>query len=186
MPYTDGMHVLQLDPNHYWKAEPGCRILVVDNGGLRFDFPREWMVYSPGRHVFVIDRVPPENRVLMAISCRRVGPSVMALPMGVLLQEWIVSDERSVVERMAPVRFHRWPLEVAWVRMRVEDRDRGREVFTRICVARADSTHAIVTCDSLPEDEATISPVWSTVLKTLKIGEYIDDPTTGSTRIKRG
>src|SRR5688572_16416562 len=61
------MDVFQLASNHVWKAAVGCRVLVVDNGGVRLDIPDECIVYSPKRHVFVFDRLPPESRLLLAI-----------------------------------------------------------------------------------------------------------------------
>ena len=101
------MDVFQLAPNHVWKATPGCRILIVDNGGLRCDIPYEWIVYSPKTHVFAIDRFPPDNRCLMAISCRRVSSEIIAIPLRRILEEWVLGEERGVVETSEPVYFFR-------------------------------------------------------------------------------
>ncbi len=178
--------VFQLAPNHIWKAAPGCRILVIDNGGLRCDIPHEWIVYSPGRHVFVIDRFPPDNRCMVAISCRRVSSEVMAIPLLSILEEWIKGEDRQVVQRSEPLRFHRWPLEAAWLQLRVVDAKAGREKSTNVCVPRADRTQALVILDFYPEDEPLVEAAWCTLMDSLTVGDYIADPMTGRKRIKRG
>jgi hypothetical protein len=178
--------VFQLAPNHVWKAAPGCRILVVDNGGVRCDIPREWIVYSPGRHVFLIDRFPPDNRCMVAISCRRISSEVMAISLFYILEEWIKGEDRQVLERSESFRFHRWPLEAAWLQLRVIDPNIGRERITRICVARADRTQALIVFDFQAEDELSMDGAWNTLLDTLAVGDYITDPTTGRKRMKRG
>jgi hypothetical protein len=184
------MDVFQLAPNHVWKAAPGCRILVVDNGGVRCDIPYEWIVYSPRRHVFVIDRFPPDNRCLLAISCKRVPWEMMACSLPSILQEWVRGEDRRVIECGETVRFHRWPLEVAWLQLRVIESlpgERfGREKFTRVCVARADSTQALLVFDFHSEDETMLHPVWQTLMGTLAVGDYIADPITGRKRMRRG
>jgi hypothetical protein len=178
--------VFQLAPNHVWKAAPGCRILVVDNGGLRCDIPREWIVYSPGRHVFVIDRFPPDHRCLTAISCKRVSSEVTAIPLLYILQEWVNAEDRRIVACGEPVRFRRWPLEAAWLQLRVIDSKDGREKSTHVCVARADCTQALIVLDFLSEDESIVEGAWRTLMDTLAVGDYIADPITGRKRIKRG
>ena len=115
----------------------------MDNGGVRCDIPREWIVYSPWRHVFVIDQFPPGNRCLVAISCKRVSSRVMAIPLLYILDEWVLGEDRKVLERSEPARFRRWPLEAAWLRLRVMDAKLGREKSTRVCAARADRTQAL-------------------------------------------
>jgi hypothetical protein len=186
------MDVFQLAPNHVWKAAPGCRILVVDNGGVRCDIPYEWIVYSPRRHVFVIDRFPPDSRSLLAISCKRLPAEVMAFPLPSILREWVNGEDRRIIECGEAIRFHRWPLEVAWLQLRVREEPRPGEKFgreekcTRVCVARADCTQALLVFDFHPEDETALAPVWQTLMETLAVGDYIADPTTGRKRMRRG
>ena len=180
------MDVFQLAPNHVWKAAPGCRILVIDNGGVRCDIPRDWIVYSPNRHVFVIDRFPPDNRCMVAISCKRVSTEVMAISAMWILEEWIQGEDRRVLERSRPFRFHRWPLEVAWLQLRVLEAATGRERITRVCLARADGTQALIVFDFQRQDEAAMGWAWNTLIDTLAVGDYIEDPSTGRKRIKRG
>ena len=148
--------------------------------------PHEWIVYSPRRHVFVIDRFPPDNRSLVAISCRRVSSAVMAIPLLSILEEWVTGEDRQVLQRGEAIRFHRWPLEAAWVELRVADPALDREKSTRVCVARADRTLALIVFDFHPADEAVIESAWNTIMDTLTVGDYIADPSTGRKRMKRG
>ena len=180
------MDVFQLAPNHIWKATPGCRILIVDNGGLRCDIPYEWIVYSPRTHVFAVDRFPPDNRCLMAISCRRVSSEVIAIPLRQILEEWVLGEDRVVVERNEPVYFVRWPLQAAWMQLQVKSQEPARDKTTRICVARADRTQALIILDYLSTDEPFVEKAWETLMDTLVIGDYIADPLTGKRRIRRG
>ncbi len=96
------MDVFQLAPNHNWKASPGCRILVVDHGGVRCDTPRDWLV------------------------------------------------------------------------------------VTRVCAARAEGTQAILVFDFQMQDRDVLAGVWETLTATLVVGDYIEDPTTGKRRMRRG
>jgi hypothetical protein len=180
------MDVYQLAPNHVWKATPGCRILIVDNGGLRCDIPYDWIVYSPRTHVFAIDRFPPDNRCLLAISCRRVSSEVIALPLRHILEEWVVGEDRRVKERTEPVYFFRWPLQAAWIQLHVTVAEPDRDRTTRVCVARADRTQALLILDFLTEDESLVEKAWETLMDTLVVGDYISDPRTGKRRMQRG
>jgi hypothetical protein len=180
------MDVFQLAPSHVWKAAPGCRILVVDNGGLRCDIPHDWIVYSPSRHVFAIDRFPPDNRCMVAISCKRVSSEVMAIPLGLILEEWVRGEDRQVLERGVYIRFRRWPLEAAWLQLRLADPKSGPDKATRVCIARADRTQAVIVFDYESEDEPSLDGIWQTLMDTLAVGDYIADPLTGRRRMRRG
>jgi|KBSSwiStaDraftv2_1062776.scaffolds.fasta_scaffold10664_6 hypothetical protein len=180
------MDVFQLAPNHVWKATPGCRILIVDNGGLRCDIPYDWIVYSPRTHVFAVDRFPPDNRCLMAISCRRVSSQVMAIPLRQILEEWVTGEDRYVADRKEPVYFVRWPLQAAWIQLELTGGEPARDRITRICVARADRTQALIILDFLSVDEPFVEKAWETLMDTLVIGDYIADPLTGRRRMQRG
>jgi hypothetical protein len=180
------MEVLQLDPSHTWKAAPGCRILVVDGGAVRLDFPAQWTVISTPRYVCVTDRCPPDHRTMMAISWRRTPIGAAGISLTLLLKEAAAAETRPVLDRKNPCSFFRPPLEVTWTEMRVLDSERSIEICTRLCLARADSTQALLMFDFRPEDELTVFPVWDTLLATLSVGDYLEDPASGSKRAKRG
>jgi hypothetical protein len=179
------MDVFQLASNHLWTAAPGCRVLVIDDGAVRLDIPNEWIVYAPHRHVFVIDRFPPKNRVLLTISCTRVTSDIAAFPLQGVLDEWI-KDEGRVVLETHPISLRRLPVEVLWLQIRVRDPDTGSGKCKRLCAARADLTQAIIVFEFDPEEETSFDPHWRTMMDTLVVGDYIADPTTGRKRMTRG
>jgi hypothetical protein len=37
-------HSLGLDAAHSWRARPGNKILLLDRGAARFEFPERWVV----------------------------------------------------------------------------------------------------------------------------------------------
>ena len=122
----------------------------------------------------------------MAISCRRVSSEVLAIPLQLVLEEWVLAEDRRVVERSEPVRFYRWPLQAAWMQLRVIDSDPRRDKSTRVCVARADRTQALVILDFPSVDEPSVEGAWQTLMDTIVVGDYIADPVTGKRRMQRG
>jgi hypothetical protein len=180
------MDVFHLASDHVWKAAPGCRILVLDHGGLRLDIPCEWIVYPRSRHVFAIDRFPPDDQMLLAISCRRVAPEVTGIPLLSILEEWVKCEDRVVQETGPPISIRRWPMEALWLQVHVTDPDSGRQRWTRLCAARADLTQAFFAFEFDPGQKASCDPVWTTLIETLVIGDYILDPATGRRRMTRG
>jgi len=122
----------------------------------------------------------------MAISCRRVSSEVIAIPLRQILEEWVLGEDRVVVERNEPVYFVRWPLQAAWMQLQVKSQVPARDKTTRICVARADRTQALIILDYLSSDETFVEKAWETLMDTLVIGDYIADPLTGKRRMRRG
>jgi hypothetical protein len=180
------MYALQLDSSHIWKAAPGCRILVVDSGAVRLDFPAQWTVISMPRYVCVVDRCLPDYRTIIAISWRRTAIGTLGIPLAMLIEEASLAETRTILHRASTCALFRPPLELAWTEMRVMDTSRSCEICTRLCLARADSTQALLMFDFHPEDELTVFPIWNTLLATLSVGDYIEDPSTGRRRARRG
>src|SRR5262249_16324209 len=113
------MHALELNPNHTWKAAPGCRILIVDGGAVRFDFPAACTVISTPKYVCVIDRYPPHDRSLIAVSWRRVPINALGIPLVPLVNEAAQAEVRPVVRRSQAHSVLRPAVEAAWVEMLV-------------------------------------------------------------------
>jgi hypothetical protein len=180
------VRAIQLEPGHSWKAAPGCRILIVDGGAVRFDYPAEWVVRPTPKYVFVIDRYPPDDRCLLAVSWRRIPIRALGVSTAVLLDRLAPPETRPADCRGQTLRLYRPPLEVAWTETRFVEPIYGSDVCTRICVARADCTQAIFLLDYRPGTEAMVDVVWKTLLDTLVIGDYIDDIGTGARHAKRG
>lgn len=61
-----------------------------------------------------------------------------------------------------------------------------RDCRKRVCIARSGNTRAVITSDYWPEDELRHFWTWHTILETLVVGDYFDDPATGRRREQRG
>ena len=179
------MQAIQLNPSHVWKAAPQHKILVIDGGAVRFDFPRDWVVLPRARHVCLFDQLP-SYRCALAISWRHVPPETAALSVGYLMNQTYSAELRPILHRGEVIRYFNIPLEAAWIQLRVMDLEERREALTRMCIARAGCTQALILFDFWPEDELKLFDAWETVLRTLVVGDYIEDPTTGHRREKRG
>src|SRR5438034_10691683 len=110
---------MEVGSDHGWKAAPGCRILVIDGGAVRFDFPREWIVHSGANQVLLIDRHPPNDRSYIGLRWRRLSAAETAVPLPFLVENSTLAEQRRVIHRGEIVRIFRLPLEVAWVQLRV-------------------------------------------------------------------
>src|SRR5262245_7350826 len=108
--------VVQHDQSGEWKAKPGYRILVIDRGAVRFDFPSSWMASVDSKYVRIIDSEPPDDRCGVMVSCRRISLCVMNVPMVELLREVTCEDmeERPTKSRGPIIGVYRPPLEAAW------------------------------------------------------------------------
>jgi len=77
-------------------------------------------------------------------------------------------------------------MEAAWIQMQFHNPADGRNTCSRVCLARAGCTLAIIVFDSLPEDELALYGIWNRFLETLMVGEYFADPVTGRRREQWG
>ena len=178
------MHVMALDSNHLWKASPGCRILVVDGGAVRFDYPANWLVHSRQNQVLLLDRLPPDQPIYIGIRWRKLSRQESALPLGYLVANSASAEQRPILQRGPVIQVFRPPLEAAGVQHRVNDGEKHK--CTRMCVARGGCTQAIVLAEFPGEDELGFFPIWETFLRTLAVGDYIADPASGRLREQRG
>ena len=180
--------VVTQDVGPQWKARPGYRILVMDRGAVRFDFPKDWLAATQSRYVQIIDREPPDDRCGLMVSCGKIPRRMTDPPMHELLRQVTLtsSRERPITHRGGIIRVFRPPLEAAWIQMRFIDRTRGREACTRVCLARGGRTLATIVFDFWPEHETLFHEAWTTLMDTLAVGDYLEDPATGRRREKRG
>jgi hypothetical protein len=171
-----------------WQAKPGCRILVMGGGAVRFDFPKDWLACADSKIVHIIDREPPADRCSLMASWRHLSMPMAGVRMEHLLQQVTVqsSDSRPIVQRGGVISFSRHPLDAAWRQMHFLDERRGGEACTRVCLARGGRTLATIVLDFWLEDELRVHSVWTTMMETLAVGDYIDDPITGRRREQRG
>jgi hypothetical protein len=180
--------VIQPDQRGTWKARPGYRILIMDQGAVRFDFPKDWLAGLDSKYVRIVDREPPDDRCSLLVSCRTISPSVAGYPVRELLQEVTREDEgqRRIIDRGPIVTLFRQPMEAAWRQMRFVDPLLLQDAHTRVCLARGGRTLVTIVFDFWAKDEVRLHEMWTTLMETLVVGDYIEDPNTGRKREQRG
>ena len=99
------------------------------------------------------------------------------VPLSLLLDD-IASTDSGPASRRAPViQLLRPPMEAAWIQMPSSSNLAGGcETYSRVCLARAGYTLAIIIFDFWPEDGLSLYDVWRTFLETLMVGEYNRSP----------
>src|SRR5947209_5866232 len=125
--------VVQPAGSNRWTVRPGCRILVLGRGAVRFDFPQDWQVDIYEKYVRLVDRTPPDDRCGLMISYRMISTRVAVYPITELLKQITDDDsgERTILERGQIMNSHRFPLEVAWRQLRFLDSLQQRDAYTR-------------------------------------------------------
>jgi hypothetical protein len=165
------MRVVELTENQVWKATPGCRILLLDGGAVRFDIPTTWTVVPREHHILLFDDSPPNTRCSIGLSWHQL-PLASEIPLSILLDHAVSAEKRRVIHRTAITHLVRPPLQVVWLQLRVFDNSENCDMCTRMCIARSGGTIAPVLFEFRPEDEVAVFPVWQTFLSTLAVGEF--------------
>lgn len=179
---------LRLKQDHGWKAKPNYQIIVVDRGALRLDVPKGWVMEmetdpNTGQTTLDIrDRRTPDD------ACR-LQVTVIYLPPGLDSYELQLSealehamsgpDEYEVLGRSHIIHEQRRDLELAWTETRFIDPGENREARSRTCVTHRADLAALLTFTYWPEDGKRFLPIWEEIRRSLRLGEYVQDPTRG-------
>jgi hypothetical protein len=180
--------VIHPDERGTWIARPGYRILIMDQGAARFDFPKDWLAGLDSKYVRIVDRDPPDDRCSLLVSCRTISPLVAGFPVRELLREVTAEDsrDRRVLDRGPIITMYRHPMEAAWRQMQFVDPLQRQDARTRVCLARGGRTLATIAFDFWAKDEVRFHEMWTTLLETLAVGDYLENPATGRKREQRG
>lgn len=182
---------LRLRQNHGWKTKRGCQIIVVDRGAVRIDVPKSWVMTfetdeSSGRTTLVLtDRPSPKDDCRLQVTALYTPPGIdwSDLSLTQLLEHATSGpDENEVLGRSLAVHEQRRDLELVWIETRFIDPGEKREARSRTCLARRDEVHALLTLDYWPEDGRRFLPIWIEIMRSLRLGEYVEDPTRGPDR----
>ena len=171
---------LKLKPQHSWQARPGYRIFVADRGAVRFDIPQTWILEPDTASIKFFDAAPPDDNCRLEMSCTRLPPiDWSGLPLAQLLQDVVAGDHREVISTGEIVSINRRDLRLVWTELRFRDPVEEREAYSRILLGLGGNVQCLITLDYWPEDAERARPVWDEVVRTLQLGVYIADPTTG-------
>jgi len=65
---------VRLREDHAWSARPGCKVLVMQQGAVRFDYPQEWVVIPASDSIELYDKQPPDDDCRLAVSFIQLAP----------------------------------------------------------------------------------------------------------------
>lgn len=174
---------LKLKSNHQWKAKPGYRICVIGKGAVRFDFPQEWIMEPDAASVKFYDGAPPNDNCRLEVSYNQIPPiDWSGFPLAQLLENVVADDHRAPVSQGTIINVKRHDLRLVWTEFSFMDPAEKREAYSRVCIGLGANVQCLITLDYWPEDAKRVIPVWDEVLRTLKLGMYISDPTLGDAR----
>ena len=169
----------RLPANHGWRAQPDHKILVLDRGAVRLEYPRSWHVVPAEDCIKIHDRKPPADECVLAVSYHRWPAIARDLAVGTLVQAAMDGDERSFLAVEPIVEEVRSDLVLAWGQGRHLDAREKREACSRLCLARRDEIQALVTFDFWQADGARCDPLWHGFLASLQLAEWVADPSEG-------
>ena len=169
----------RLLPNHGWRAQPDHKILVLDRGAVRLEYPRGWHVVPAEDCIKVHDRKPPADECVLAISYHRWPAIARDLSVAALVHIAMDGCEQPAIAVEPVVEETRMDLVLAWGERRHLDARENREARTRLCLARRDEIQALLTFAFWPADLARCDALWHAFLASLQLGEWVADPLRG-------
>ncbi|SRR5579884_2153514 len=161
-----------------WPVKPGYVTFIADQGAVRFDIPRGWIVEPGDKSIKIHDREPPDDTCVLEMSIFWLAADVdwSGLSLTELLLHAVEDPEQEVLSRGRPVYTRRGDLEIVWLETRCIDPGEHREARSRCCIARRGTIQPLFTFDYWPEDAARVLPAWDELLRTLRLGEYVAMP----------
>jgi hypothetical protein len=173
---------LKLKKQHSWKARPGYRIFVADRGAVRFDIPQNWILQPDSESIKFFDGEPPDDNCRLEVSRNYLPPiDWNSFPLPQLLQDVVAGDHREVISRGEVISLNRFDLRLVWTELCFRDPVENREAYSRMLIGIGGNVQCLITMDYWPEDANRVRQVWDEVVRTLQLGVYIIDPTTGKT-----
>ncbi|MBI3928965.1 MAG: hypothetical protein HY319_25710 [Armatimonadetes bacterium] len=164
-----------LPEGHGWKARPGYRCLVADEGAVRFDFPRDWHVEPGPESIKIYDAPPPEDECCLEMSFRRQPHvDIDAVSLHGLVSAALGADDRLEIEEL-----RRHNFRLLWLEQTMLDSKLGKPAVMRVAVALSSGVQVLLTFSFWEADRGRREPVWRAVLDSLQIGLKYPDPFSG-------
>jgi hypothetical protein len=173
---------LDLQPDHKWQSKPGYKIFVAGRGAVRFDVPADW-VFEPDQKSFrFLDGEPPNDNARLEVSFNQLPPADWSLfPLKPLLKKVVEDDHRNVIDQSEIFSVKRQTAQIVWTEIKfIDTQETPREAFSRICIGLGSNVQCLITFDYWADEAEKMTPVWDEVLRSLTLGLYIRDPSTGA------
>jgi hypothetical protein len=172
---------LDLKPNHHWQASPGYKLFVAGRGAMRFEVPQDWFFEPDTKSFRFLDRKPPDDDCRLEASFNLLPPADWRqFPLAEALAKIVDEDERHVLSKGEIITLDRQTANIVWTEFKFLDSEENREAYARICVGLGSNVQCLITFDYWVDDADRLTPVWDKVLRSLILGLYVSDPTTGA------
>jgi hypothetical protein len=171
---------LRLAKDHVWKSSPGYQIVVIDRGAARVDIPVGWHLDFVETGLEVRNFPKPDDTCLIQITVLPMPNEVdwRSLPLVPLFKNAMEHGGSEVLRRGPIVEVKREGLHGVWQETRYIDPEEHKEAASFCILARDRGIHVFITLSCWPEGVPEFLPVWDEILRSLRIGEYVD-ATTG-------
>jgi hypothetical protein len=164
-----------------WTAAPGNKILVLDRGKARFEFPEDWVVIPKDSSVAVHDKQPPADSCNFEISTFPFIDPDAPVPIQQMVDDVTKPDADTNPRKIVPARIEfRGANEFAWSQYVYDHPDEPtRPIQVRTVIARSMGVYALITWNAYEDRVNGFEPVWKHLLDSLVLNDYIADPTRG-------
>lgn len=170
-------------PKQQWKTPEGYQLFVMDGGAVHICFPTGWITRATEYGSLKLhDAEPPADSCKMQISYFRHPPTLprtFNFERSVKLLQKTKVDMKEHYDIQPPQTMRRDGLQFGWVESKYPDTDKGRVVRSRALVVIGNCVQAIITYDCWDNEVEKHETVWKTLLKTIRLGEFLANPATG-------
>ena len=171
---------LTLRSDHSWESEEGYKIFVADRGAVRFDFPKDWIVKFKEKSVSFHDLEPTDDTGALEMSFNRLPTNDWTtFPLKEALQQILDDDERAITHKSKVTSTNRDGMKLVWADIQYIDATEKRPATSRILVGIGGNVQVLFTFDYWTEGEEQMREVWEAMLRSLRLGLFIPDPTRG-------
>jgi hypothetical protein len=126
------------------------------------------------------DRPPPDDDCRLVVSYQRLPATDWSgVPLADMLRQVIDDDPRGLTLREQVVEVRRPNLHLVWGEGNFIDPKELRAALGRMAIGIGSNIQVLLTFDYWATDAERFTSVWDDVLQSLRVGEYIPDPTRG-------
>lgn len=86
----------QLAADHGWRAKSGHKILLLDRGAVRLEYPGAWYTEATDDCFKLHDKKPPDDECVLAVSYHHWPAIGREISVAALVRDTLAKDERSL------------------------------------------------------------------------------------------
>lgn len=164
-----------LPEGHGWKCLPGYKVIVLDHGAVRFDFPEDWHVSAGEGSLRFQDAEPPDDECTLEVSVRRLPlVAIDSVPLDDMLRAALGEVQCGPFQRTRKSNYR-----LVWTRTEFLDAATKKDAVCLYALGLATNLHVFLSYVFWKHDSRRCEPVWNNVLATLELGLLYKDPLSG-------